>query len=105
MLTGKQKRFLRSRAQTIKAIFQLGKNGLSDAFAQQVVDALERRELLKISLLQNSDVDLDEAAEFLQKFDPTIEVAQKIGRVLVLYRPAHKKENRRLSPQVKALVA
>ncbi|MCI1917487.1 MAG: YhbY family RNA-binding protein, partial [Lactobacillus sp.] len=52
MLTGKQKRFLRSRANTMRPLVSLGKNGLSDQFVDGVAKALEARELVKISLLQ-----------------------------------------------------
>ena len=46
MLTGKQKRYLRSLAETQPAIFQIGKEALSDNLIDTVDKALEARELI-----------------------------------------------------------
>ena len=51
-LTGKQKRFLRSKAHHLNPIFQIGKGGVNDAMLVQIGEALEKRELIKVSLLQ-----------------------------------------------------
>lgn len=90
MLTGKQKRFLRSRAMTMDALYQIGKEGLSENFIRQIDDALEARELIKIKILKNSaevaaDVGDTLAAEL------HAEVAQIIGHSVVLYRRSEKK--------------
>lgn len=47
MLTGKQKRFLRSEAHHLKAIFQVGKDGVSENMIEQLNDVLEKENLLK----------------------------------------------------------
>ena len=52
MLTSKQKSYLRSLAQTEPALFQIGKEGLSDNLIQTVDDALRTHELVKIKLLK-----------------------------------------------------
>ena len=57
MLTGKQKRFLRSKAHHLDPIFQVGKGGVNENMIKQVNEALEVRELIKISILQNCDED------------------------------------------------
>ena len=54
MLTGKQKRYLRSEAHHLKAIFQVGKEGVSANQIKGIDDALEAQELIKVKLL-NSD--------------------------------------------------
>ena len=57
MLTSSQRAKLRSMAQSINPIFQIGKNGIG---TQQIVDislALELHELIKISVLRNADTD------------------------------------------------
>ncbi|PTE32807.1 ribosome assembly RNA-binding protein YhbY, partial [Staphylococcus gallinarum] len=48
MLTGKQKRFLRSKAHNVDPTFQIGKSGISDNMVTQIKDTLENRELIKI---------------------------------------------------------
>ena len=51
MITSKQRAYLRSLAQNIDAIFQIGKNGINDNQIKQITDALEARELIKITVL------------------------------------------------------
>lgn len=53
-MTSKQRAYLRSLATNIDAIFQIGKGGISDNQIQQLKDALEARELIKISVLETA---------------------------------------------------
>ncbi len=102
MLTGKQKRFLRSQAHHLQPIFQIGKGGVNEAMNTQIAEALEKRELIKVSLLQNTDEVADEAAlEIAQATNG--EVVQVIGRVIVLYKASSKEKYQRLTQQLKLL--
>lgn len=102
MLTGKQKRFLRSQAHHLQPIFQIGKGGVNEAMNTQIAEALEKRELIKVSLLQNTDEVADEAAlEIAQETNS--EVVQVIGRVIVLYKASSKEKYQRLTQQLKLL--
>jgi len=85
MLTGKQKRFLRSKAHHLSPIFQVGKGGVNENMIKQISEALEARELLKVSVLQNFDGDKNEAAEELAR-GTDAELVQVIGNIIVLYR-------------------
>ena len=87
MLTSKQKSYLRSLAQSEPALFQIGKEGLSDNLIQTVDDALRTHELVKIKLLKTVSDDVDEII-FDLAMNTKSEVDQKIGRVFVLYRKA-----------------
>lgn len=87
MLTGKQKSYLRSLAQNEPALFQIGKDGLSDNLIQTVDDALRTHELVKIKLLKTVSEDTDEII-FDLAMNTKSEVVQKIGRIVVLYRKA-----------------
>ena len=93
MLTGKQKRFLRATAHHLTPIFQVGKGGVNDNMIAQIADALEARELLKVSILQNCDVDKDTVANELVK-GTRAELVQLIGHTIVLYKES--KENKKL---------
>ena len=84
MLTTKQRVYLRSLAQKEKACFQIGKDGLSENLLTDVLNYLNKHELMKVSILQNSMVDEEEAKEFFE--EAGIEFVQHIGRVLVLYK-------------------
>lgn len=85
MLTGKQKRFLRSQAHHIQPIFQVGKGGVNSNLVKQVEDALEARELIKVSVLQNCEEDKDTVAEELSTGSKA-ELVQVIGSTIVLYK-------------------
>ena len=85
MLTGKQKRYLRAQAYHLKPIFQVGKIGVNDNMLVQIGEALEKRELIKVSLLQNClDEKEDVAAAIAEGTGAS--VVQIIGSTIILYR-------------------
>ncbi|SEO32950.1 RNA-binding protein [Amphibacillus marinus] len=85
MLTSKQKRFLKSKAHELKPIFQVGKEGVNENMIKQINEALEKRELIKISVLQNCLEEKEDVAEQLGE-GTSAEVVQIIGSVIVLYK-------------------
>ena len=93
MLTGKQKRYLRAEANRIKPIFQVGKDGVNENMVKQIGEALEKRELIKVNILQNCEVDKRTVAEQLAE-GTGAEVIQIIGNIIVLY--AESKENKQI---------
>lgn len=89
MLTSKQRSYLRSLANTIDPIFQVGKGGIGDNLIKQFNDALEARELIKAAVLRNADADVREICEEIA--DRTgAEVVQVIGSKFVLYKESEK---------------
>ena len=86
MLSPKQKAYLKGLAHPLKACFQIGKEGLGEHLKNDVLYYLAKHELMKIRLLNNTSVSFEEAMSFFEAAD--IEIVQKIGRVLVLYRPS-----------------
>lgn len=95
MITSKQRAYLRSLASHIDASFQLGKEGKTDAFVKQLETALEKRELIKITVLDTAMVDIRETAEEIAK-DTRSNLVQVIGKKVVLYRPAKDKKARHI---------
>jgi RNA-binding protein len=93
MLTGKQKRFLRSEAHHLNPVFQVGKGGVNDNMIKTIGEAIETRELMKISILQNCDMDKTEVAEELSE-GVGADIVQIIGNTIVLYKES--KENKQL---------
>lgn len=85
MLTGKQKRFLRAKAHHLTPIFQVGKGGVNENMVKQMKEALEVRELIKVSILQNCDDDRHDVAKALSE-QADAELVQVIGHVIVLYK-------------------
>jgi len=85
MLTGKQKRYLRSLAHHMTPIFQVGKGGVNDNLIRHIEEAIEVRELIKVSILTNNDDDPREiGAELAGKSG--CELVQVIGKTIVLYK-------------------
>ncbi|WP_166238448.1 ribosome assembly RNA-binding protein YhbY [Paenibacillus turpanensis] len=85
MLSGKQKRYLRSMAHHLDPIFQVGKEGVSGHMITSIGQALERRELIKVSVLNNCGEDRTEVANDIAK-GADAELVQVIGRTIVLYK-------------------
>ncbi len=85
MLTGKQRAYLKSLANTMEPVFQIGKNGLTDNFLKQVEDYLEANELVKIKVLKNSLLDATELASEIADAIGA-EFVQSLGNKFVLYK-------------------
>lgn len=95
-LTGKQKRFLRSQANTLSPIFSVGKNGLTTTWLEELVMAIAKRELIKISLQQGSEETVDSVANYIETHS-NISVVQTIGRTVILYLPAVEQKYQKVS--------
>lgn len=98
-LKGKQKRFLRAQAHEMSPVFQIGKNPLTEEVVAEYEDALSKRELMKVQVLQNSSMTAKEAAVFIEDHSD-ITVVQVIGKVLVLYLPAEEEKYQRYSTKL-----
>ena len=89
MLKGKERAYLRGLANDLTPIFQIGKNGIEETFLKQVEEALEKRELIKIKVLENSGLETREASDYIcSKIGA--EGIQAIGSKMVIYRAAKK---------------
>ena len=91
MLSGKQKRYLRSLAVNENAVFQIGKDGLSENLYQSVREALKTRELIKISVLKTCEIEMNEIAVELCA-NTGAELVQKIGKTIVLYKRSRERK-------------
>ena len=88
-MTSKDRAYLRSLANTIEPILQVGKGGISDNLIKQVDDALEARELIKLTVLETSPEDgLDIGNELSEKTNSIL--VQVVGRKITLYRKKKK---------------
>ncbi len=85
MLTSKQRSYLRSLANTLPAIFQIGKNGIDENVIRQFQEALEARELVKAGVLKNSFYTAREAVEELAGAVGA-EVVAVLGNKFILYK-------------------
>lgn len=85
MLTSKQRAYLRGIASGYETIFQIGKGGINENLVQQVNDALRKRELIKLRVLDNSMLTAHEAANQLKELTKS-DVVQVIGSRFVLFK-------------------
>lgn len=85
MITGKQRAKLRGMANQISALYQIGKDGITENILKQFEDALEARELIKVHILESALLDTREAADDIAK-RLNAEAVQAIGSKFVLYR-------------------
>ncbi|MBQ2957142.1 MAG: ribosome assembly RNA-binding protein YhbY [Clostridia bacterium] len=88
-MTTKQRAALRSMANTIDPIVHIGKDGINDNLVQQAWDALEARELIKVTVQRNAPLDARTACEELCERTHA-EPVQVIGSRFVIYRKARK---------------
>ena len=93
MLTSKQRAYLRSLSNKLEPIFQVGKGGVNDNQLKQIDEALEKRELVKVHVLENALLDTrsvcNEVANALGA-----EPVQVIGKKFIIYKES--KENKRV---------
>jgi len=91
-LTGKQKSFLKAKAHDMQPIVQVGKNLVTESVIDTVFKALEARELIKVSVLQNCLAEPKEVANAIAK-QAEAQIVQVIGRVIILYKKSTKPAN------------
>lgn len=90
-MTSKQRAYLRTMANSLDTIFQIGKGGVGENMCKQINDTLEARELIKLRVLENSDYTAKEAAAEIAEAVGA-DVVQVIGTKFVLYKESKDKK-------------
>lgn len=94
-MTSKQRSYLKGLAMTMDPIFQIGKSSVTPELTAAIAEALEARELIKITVLKNCLDDGCSIAEVLAERTRS-EVVQVIGKKIVLYKPAKDEAKRKI---------
>ncbi|MDY3030541.1 MAG: ribosome assembly RNA-binding protein YhbY [Clostridia bacterium] len=95
MITSKQRAWLRREGHVLEPIFRIGKEGVTDAVLKALEEALEKRELIKIKILETALLDTKETCgEVADKLGA--EPVQAIGSIFIIYRKAHEEKHRRI---------
>ena len=84
-MTTKQRAYLKSLAMTMEPIFQVGKSSMTPGLTTAISEALEARELIKVSVLKNCADDPRELAEIIAERTRS-QIVQVKGKKIVLYR-------------------
>lgn len=95
-MTSKQRSYLKSLAMKIDTIFQIGKSGVTDEICNQLLNALNARELIKIKILETCPTSVKETADLIAK-GTGADVVQTIGLKIVLFRVSDFEKNRTIS--------
>ena len=88
-MTSKQRAYISSLANTIDPIFQIGKASLTPEIIAALDAALEKRELIKVSVLKNCIDDPKEIAAMIGERTHS-QVVKVIGKKMIFFRPAKK---------------
>ena len=96
-MTSKQRAYLKSLAMNIDPIFNIGKSSLTPEVTSAVEEALNKRELIKISVLQNCLDDPKELAEIIAERTHS-QVVQVIGKKIVLYKEGKEDKKKIILP-------
>lgn len=91
-LTSKQRAYLGSQANTMDPIFQIGKASLTPELITAIDEAIEKRELIKISVLKNCADDPRKIAEMIAERTHSV-VVKVIGKKIILFRQAKRTPN------------
>ena len=94
----KQRAHLKGLAMNMTPIIQIGKSSVTPELTQAVAEALEARELIKISVLQNCLDDPRQMAEMLAE-RTRAEVVQVIGKKIVLYKEGKDNKKKIVLPE------
>jgi RNA-binding protein len=84
-LSSKQKKFLRSMGMGIDPVVNIGKEGLTPTVVVSAREAIKKRELIKVRVLQNS-IETPEAVITMLAERADANLVQVIGRNGLLYR-------------------
>lgn len=95
MITGKQRAYLRKIAQNLSPIFQIGKEGVTQSVVDALDEALERREIVKVHILETAFIDTRETCDELAKLMGA-EPVQAIGNKFTLYRQSSTQKYRNI---------
>ena len=77
-------RALKSRAQLLKPLVKLGKDGMSPAFLRNLDDALAHHELVKVKFEEFKDQKKELMPQLAEKV--SAHIILKVGNVIVLFR-------------------
>ena len=95
-MTTKQRAYLKGLAMNLDPIFQIGKNSMTPEVTKAIQEALDARELIKISVLQNCMNCADDPralAEVIAERTRS-QVVQVIGKKIVLYKEGKDKHKK-----------
>lgn len=99
-ITSKRRAYLKKNAMDMKAIIRVGKDGISDNLSKSLLDALTAREVVKVKMLQNSELEIREVAEDLAK-KTGADLINIVGKTILFFK--ENKEKPTMSKKLKEI--
>jgi RNA-binding protein len=90
-LSSAQKKYLKGLGHSLTPVIHIGKEGITDRLIASISKALSDHELIKVTLLENADLERDDAAEQVSSSTDS-EVVQILGKKILLYKSNPKKK-------------
>lgn len=84
-LTSKQRAFLKKKAHDLDPIVRIGKGGLQKTIIDSILAAIESRELIKVKILQNCEVEKEIIYEQLSE-ETDFTVVGMIGKTIIVFK-------------------
>lgn len=100
LLNGKQNKFLKGLGHNLSPVVLIGKEGITEGLITATDLELQRHELIKVKIGNNSGLEKNEAGRVLSQATGS-NLVQLIGKTLLLYRknPKRAKEERIVLPK------
>lgn len=95
MITSKQRAYLRKISHTLEPVFQIGKEGVTDNLLEGISQALNKREVIKVHILETALLDTIETCNEIAR-EIGAEPVQAIGNKFILYREAEEEKYRKI---------
>ncbi|MCI6609410.1 MAG: YhbY family RNA-binding protein [Ezakiella sp.] len=89
MINSKERAFLKSKLNTLKPALRVGKDGIKDETLKSIDLYLNKNEIMKIQILNNSDVEPMELFEELEQ-ELGVDFLARMGNNLSIYRKSDK---------------
>jgi RNA-binding protein len=95
VLDNKTKKQLKARANSLKPVFFIGKDGLSEQQLQHILQGFNHTDLIKVKLQESAPKDKNTFAAVIAEKLADVEVVQIIGNTIVLFRPLPEEEGKK----------
>ena len=91
-LSSKERAFLKKLAHNLDPIVRIGKDGIDENVLKSISDVINKRELIKVKILQNSTVEVERelGTEIANKTQSVF--VDSIGKILILFKPSKAKD-------------
>ncbi|MDO5088690.1 MAG: YhbY family RNA-binding protein [Leptotrichiaceae bacterium] len=89
-LSSKERAFLKKTAHGIDPVVRIGKDGIDDNVIESMANVVKKRELIKVKVLQNSDVEIGRELGTELALKTKSVFVDSIGKIMIFFKPNNK---------------